>query len=81
MSELEEKLSALMSNPQLMEQISAMAQAMGSPQPEQEPETKGTSQQSIPMPDPRLLQVFSQTMGRTGVDGNQEALLQALAPY
>lgn len=81
MSELEEKLSALMSNPQLMEQISAMAQAMGSPQPEPEPETKGTSQQSIPMPDPRLLQFFSQTMGRAGVDDNQEALLQALAPY
>ena len=34
MSELEEKLNTLMSNPQLMQQIAALAQTMGQPEPE-----------------------------------------------
>ena len=35
MSELEEKLGTILSNPQLMQQISAMAQALGQAPPEQ----------------------------------------------
>ena len=38
MSEMEERLNALLSNPQLMQQIASMAQAMGS-QPAEEPTT------------------------------------------
>ena len=34
MSELEEKLGTILSNPQLMQQISAMAQALGQAPPE-----------------------------------------------
>ena len=81
MSELEEKLSALMSNPQLMQQIAAMAQSMSSQQqpPELQKETSGS--QSMPLPDPGLLQMLSKTAAQPGVDGNQTALLQALSPY
>ena len=41
MSEMEEKLGAILSNPQMMQQIMSMAQAMSPPQeakPEQPPE-------------------------------------------
>ena len=38
MSELEEKLSALMSNPQLMQQVAAMAQSIGSTNQEHQEE-------------------------------------------
>ncbi len=81
MSELEEKLNALMSNPQLMQQIAAMAQTMGSPQQEPQKTSREATQQSLPFADPRLLQMISQAASQSGADGNQTALLQALSPY
>ena len=74
MSELEEKLGALLSNPQLMQQIAAMAQSMGA----QEPPVREPAQ---PVFDPKLIQTLAQTMGQTGIDSNQSTLLQALTPY
>ena len=77
MSELEERLNALLSNPQLMQQIASMAQAMGSNSPEQtEPQMP-----AAPALDPQLIQTMAQTLGNTGVDNNQKALLHALSPY
>ncbi len=79
MSELEEKLSALMSNPQIMQQIASMAQSLGgSQQEESRPEPAPPPQN---LPDPRLLQLLSNAAGQTGVDNNQKALLHALSPY
>ena len=81
MSELEEKLNALMSNPQLMQQIAAMAQTMGGTQQEDRESSRESKQQSLPNPDPRLLQMLAQAVGQSGADSNQTALLQALSPY
>ena len=78
MSEMEEKLNALLSNPQLMQQIASMAQAMGSQAPQQPPEQ---APPAMPALDPRLLQTVAQTMGQTGIDSNQKSLLHALSPY
>ena len=78
MSEMEEKLNALLSNPQLMQQIASMAQAMGSQAPQQPPEQTPSA---MPALDPRLLQTVAQTMGQTGIDSNQKSLLHALSPY
>ena len=78
MSEMEEKLNALLSNPQLMQQIASMAQAMGSQAPQQPPEQIPSA---MPALDPRLLQTVAQTMGQTGIDSNQKSLLHALSPY
>jgi hypothetical protein len=77
MSEMEQRLNALLSNPQLMQQIASMAQAMGSTQQEQ-PEPQSPAATS---PDPQMLQAMVKTFGSTGVDNNQKALLQALSPY
>lgn len=81
MSELEERLNTILSNPQLMQQIASMAQAMGADAHSKAPEQK--EQQITPPsgPDPKLLQAMAQTMGQTGVDSNQKALLHALSPY
>lgn len=81
MSELEEKLNALMSNPQLMQQIAAMAQSMGGSQQPTAPQPEPQNSQNMPALDPGLLQMLSKTVGQSGVDGNQTALLQALSPY
>lgn len=81
MSELDEKLNAVLSNPQLMQQIMAMAQSLGTqqqqePQPRQEPESP-----ALPAIDPGMLQKIAGMAQSTGVDRNQRALLSALGPY
>ena len=73
MSELEQRLNSLLSNPQLMQQIASMAQNLG-PIPEQPEEP------ASPDPDP-MVQTLARSLGQTGVDNHQKALLQALGPY
>ena len=77
MSELEDQLNALMSNPQLMQQIAAMAQNMtnANPTPQEEPAP------AMPAIDPQQIQALMQTVNTGQVDRNQQALLQALSPY
>ena len=78
MSELEEKLGTLLSNPQLMQQIAAMAQSLGQPEPRQPtPDPQPTAS----LPDPALLQSLSAVMQTGRVDDQQRALLRALAPF
>ena len=78
MAEMEDKISAVLNNPQLMEQIMTMAQSLG--QPSQQPEPT-PSPPSNSMPDPALLQKISGLATSTGVDPEQKALLSALGPY
>lgn len=80
MSELEERLNSILSNPQLMQQVAAMAQAMGNPSGNAPTEPK-EEMPAAPGFDPKLLQAMAQTVGQAGVDSNQKALLQALSPF
>ena len=77
MEGMEEKLGAILSNPQMMQQIMSMAQALGtSPPPQQErpqPQSQG--------PDPAMLQKMMTVIQGSGIDNNQRALLRALDPY
>lgn len=85
MSELEEKLGAVLSNPQLMQQILSMAQALGSGQgqvqKQEPPKQQESSAPLLPNLDPRMLQSLAGLAQQGGVDQNQQALLQALSPY
>lgn len=81
MSEMEERLNALLSNPQLMQQIASMAQAMGEQPNHAAPEEKEPSAAPASSFDPKLLQAMVQTVGQTGIDSNQKTLLHALSPY
>ena len=84
MSEMEEKIGAILNNPQLMQQIMSMAQAMGAQQTRNEEPSKEQSAPappSIPEPDPRMLQKFAGMMQQGNTDRNQQALLKALGPY
>ncbi len=81
MSEMEERLNALLSNPQLMQQIASMAQSMGGESQSQTAEPKEKPAPPLPVLDPKLLQSIAQTAGQAGVDNNQKALLHALGPY
>lgn len=80
MSELEEKLGALLSNPQLMQQISSLVQAMGQPS-QPAPSPPPMPEPSPPEPDFSQLQGLASLLQSNRVDTNQQALLRALSPY
>lgn len=79
MPELEEKLGAILSNPQLMQQIMGMAQSLqqSAPKADSVPETAA----SAPDMDPALIGKIMSIAGKTGIDANQKKLLCALEPY
>lgn len=82
MSELEEKLGTILSNPQLLQQIMSMAQTLGNSQnPPKESLQREESPPSLPEFDPSMLQKLSGLAGQTGIDREQQALLSALGPY
>lgn len=89
---MEDKLSTILANPQLMSQIMSMAQSLGQSQP-------ATPQDAPPPPPPPQEPIMSKTgfnlsgtdgemlrkivsaTQQTGVDRNQMGLLKALGPY
>ena len=81
MDQMEDKLGAILSNPQLMQQIMSMAQSLGqsaSAQPEaQSPATP----QGFGELDPGLIRKIAGLAGQGSIDRNQQALLTALNPY
>ena len=83
MSEMEEKLGAILGNPQLMQQIMSMAATLGqketAPPAKQEPPLQPSS--SIPDLDPVMIGKIMALAGNTNIDRNQKTLLRALEPY
>ena len=91
MDNLEEKLNSVLTNPQMMSQIMAMAQSLG--QSNQTAEQQPNPESSIPdkqhqtlgasmlnLDSDMLQKVFSATQ-QTSIDKNQQGLLRALSPY
>ena len=74
MEGMEEKLGAILGNPQMMQQIMALAQSMGNPSPTPYPP-------KAPCPDTAMIQKIMTALQSSGVDCNQRALLDALDPY
>ena len=77
MEGLEEKLGAVLSNPDMMKQIMSLAQSFGSqsaPEPPQE-------QKHEPGIDPAMLQHAMTLIRGSGIDQHQHSLLCALEPY
>ena len=90
MDEMQSKLNAILGDPQMMQQIMSMAQAMNQQNPEPVPqaETAPPPKQEMPapsatqqMPDAAMLQRIAGFARQAGVDKNQQALLRALSPY
>ena len=80
MEDLEQKLGAVLNNPQLMQQIMSMAQSMGTPAPSP-PEQKQPEHATFPPIDPAMLSNLAGLSKQGSIDRNQQALLKALAPY
>ena len=75
---LEEKLGAILSNPEMMRSIQAMAQSLGQSNPDVSTEQTAAKAPDI---DPGMLQKLSAMAGQSGIDQNQKSLLTALSPY
>ena len=82
MGELEEKLAAVMNNPEMMEKIMSLAGSFGSATPEREESAPPRQEQPVfPEVDISMLKKLSGFAQQSGIDKNQQALLHALAPY
>lgn len=94
MSELDDKLNSILSNPAMMQQIMSLAQALNQsegqqqqPPPQQPPVQPPQVQQPNYAPssdhalNPNLISKIASLMQRGSIDKNQEALLRALRPY
>lgn len=75
---MEEKLNAVLANPQLMQQIMTMAQSLSGGQDGPSPTPEPPTFDGL---NPELLQGIMTVAGKIGTDPNQKALLSALRPY
>jgi len=76
MENLESGLEAILGNPQMMQQIMSLAQNF---QTESAPHPPPV--ESAPDIDFATIQKMTSLIGKTGIDAQQKALLQALRPY
>lgn len=77
MSELEEKLASILNNPQMMQQIQSMANAIGQETTQQQSQ----NQAEMPSVDLSMLSGLSGILGKSSVNQEEQALLKALTPY
>ena len=79
MENMESKINAILSDPDTMQKIMAMAQTLNQSQPSPEPQSPAPS----PMPDIdfSMVQRLSGLVGQSNIDKNQKTLLSALGPY
>ena len=84
MDEMDQKLGAILNNPQMMQQIMSMAQALGGSQeqPQQPaPPPQPAPAANLPEIDLATVQKLAGLAGQSGIDREQQALLKALSPY
>ena len=78
MDDMQSKLGAILSNPQLMQQIMSLAQNLGenTPQPEMP-----SGHEGVPNVDFTTIQKLAGLASTSRIDQNQQLLLKALRPY
>ena len=80
MEDMQDKLNAILSNPQMMSQIMSLAQTLqpGETVPQKEP---AQSEPKLFGLDTGTMQNLLGFVQKTGIDKNQQTLLNALTPY
>ncbi len=87
MEDMQSQMNAILGNPDMMQKIMEMANALKAPQenapPPQDapPVQQDNSGFSLPDIDLSMVQKLSGIVGKTGIDHNQRTLLSALRPY
>lgn len=80
MEDMQNQMNAILSNPEMMQQIMSMAQSLGQQAPAATQKTE-EPQPSMPDIDLSTVQRLSKLASRSGIDKNQQALLSALRPF
>lgn len=80
-NELEQKLGAILSDPQMIQKIQAMARSLGQTPAVESDQPPQASPQPSTLPDMAMVQRLAGLAGQTGIDNDQQALLSALSPY
>ena len=78
MDDIENRLNAVLGNPEMMQKIMSMAQSMQEESPPQEPQQLQSPFEGIDM---NLIQKVASFAGKSNIDNNQKNLLNALSPY
>ena len=81
MENMESKINAILSDPDTMQKIMAMAQSLNQSQPPPEPQAPTPSPSPMPDIDFSMVQRLSGLVGQSNIDKNQKSLLSALGPY
>lgn len=82
MAEMEDKLNSILSDPNMMQQIMSMAQALGSEQAQKEDAAPPQSQGfSLPDIDMATMQRITGLARQSGIDKREQSLLRALGGY
>lgn len=81
MENMEDKIGTILNNPQLMQQIMAMAQSFGQSQQTKSEQSNESSATTVPNIDAAAIQKLTGLAQQSGIDNNQQALLKALSPY
>lgn len=85
MDDMEAKLGAILNNPQMMQQIMALAQNFGqtegTPKQEAKEPVREEAAPVLPDIDLSMIQKLSSFAGKSSIDRNQQTLLKALSPY
>lgn len=82
MEDIQSKLGAILSNPEMMQQIMAFAKNLGPPPGEtQEAPCGEEAPPPFPQIDPAMLQKMAGMMQSGRLDSHQQLLLRALRPY
>ena len=76
MEDMESKLGAILGNPEMMQQIMSIAQNF-----QTAPTPAPAAQENFGDIDFSTVQKITALIGKTGIDTQQKALLQALHPY
>ena len=81
MDELENKLSSILSNPEMMEKVMSLAQSLGNSAPGKETQGKSSEGFGFSPQDLSMLQKISSMANQAGMDPDQQNLIGALRPY
>ena len=83
MENMEQAIEGVLSNPDLMQKIMGMAQALGGPPGASEPSKEEQTQDEIPSLTPDLSQMarIGSMLSKANIDSDQQNLLSALSPY
>ena len=78
MAEMEDKLNSILSDPNMMQKIMAMAQSLDSGGPQ---EGAARQESAFPDIDPAMVQRLTGLAKQSGIDRREQSLLRALGGY